>query len=135
MSEKKYHELTSQERYDRFVRGRKDPHDQGRAFCHDCGFFPAFKPRVLVCNAATVAVDKYVLDLPHLCDSCVKQRGLSRYGYLIPKPEAKNVSESIDIFMETYPAWLKALQEQTIKDLMVKGMSEDDARGMMGYTK
>jgi len=132
---KSYNEMTSQERYDRFVKDGKDPHGQGRAFCHDCGYFPAFKPRVMVCNAATHEVDKYTLDLPHLCDGCVQKHGLSRYGFLIPKPEAKNVSESIDLFMETYPAWVKQLQEKSIRDLMNQGMSEEDARGMMGYTK
>ena len=127
--------MTSQERFERFVKDGKDPHGQGRAFCHDCGYFPAFKPRVLVCNAATAEVDKYVLDLPHMCDGCVQKRGLTRCGFLLPKPEAKNVSESIDLFMETYPAWLKQVQEKSIKDLIDQGMSEDDARGMLGYTK
>ena len=37
--------------------------------------------------------------------------------------------------METYPAWVKQLQEKSIKDLMDQGMSEEDARGMMGYKK
>ena len=84
---KKYSEMTSQERYDRFVERGDDPHGQGRAFCHDCGFFPAYKPRVLVANRLTMEVDKYHLDLPHLCDGCAKKRGLPRYGYLIPKTE------------------------------------------------
>jgi len=132
---KPYTEMTSQERYDRLVKDGKDPHGQGRAFCHDCGYFPAFKPRVLVCNAATVEVDVYTLDMPHLCGNCSRKRGLPSRGFLIPKTEAKNVSESIDLFMETYPAWVKQLQEKSIKDLMDQGMGEKDARGMMGYTK
>lgn len=132
---KNYSEMTSQERYDRLVKKGVEPHGEGRAFCHDCGYFPAFKPRVLVCNAHTVEVDKYALDLPHLCDDCVQKRGLTRYGFLIPKPEGENVSESVDRFMETYPEWVKKLQEKSIKDLMEQGMSEEDARGMMGYLK
>ena len=134
--EKRYSEMTSQERYDRFVKKGTDPHGEGRAFCHDCGFFPAFKPRVVVANRQTIEVDKYVLDLPHLCDTCVTKRGLTRYGYLIPKTEEfQNPTQACEEFMEGHSEWIKKLQEKSIKDLMEQGMTEEDARGMMGYTK
>lgn len=131
---KSHSEMTSQERYDRFVKRGVDPHGEGRAFCHDCGYFPAFKPRVLVCNRNTTDVDKYHLDLPHLCDKCVGKRGLSRYGFLIPKPESKNVTESIDLFMGGHPEWVKQLQEKQLKELIDSGMPEQDAKDFLGIS-
>ena len=132
---KKYSEMTSQERYDQFVKRGKDPHSMGRAFCHDCGYFPAYKPRVLVCNPHTHEVDKYCLDLPHLCDNCVQKRGLTRYGFLVPKPETKNVTESVDKFMATYPAWIQQMQDKQLKELIDSGMPEQDAKDMLGIAE
>lgn len=131
---RKLSEMTSQERYDRFVKNGDDPHECGRAFCHDCGYFPAFKPRVLVANHVTLEVDKYVLDLPHVCDKCAKKRGLTRYGYLIPKQEEfQNWTQACEAFLKKHPEWVKKIQDKGIKDLMDQGMSEEDARGMTGY--
>ena len=136
MTEKKYSEMTSQERYDRFVERGGDPHDVDCGFCHDCGHFPAYKPRAMSANLETGEVDKYYLDLPQICDGCSKKRGLTRYSFLIPKPEEiMGWSDAIEAFMETHPSWVKKLQENSIRDLMDQGMSEEDARGMLGYTK
>jgi hypothetical protein len=118
------------------ARFKKDPFAHGRGHCHDCGHFPAFKPRVVVANRQTVEVDTYVLDLPHLCDDCVKKRGLTRHGYLIPKTEEfQNPTQACELFMKAHPEWVKKLQEKSIKDLVDQGMSEEDARGMLGCTK
>jgi hypothetical protein len=133
MEKKRYNEMTSQERYDKFVERGDDPHGQGRAFCHDCGFFPAYKPRVLVANRSTAEVDRYHLDLPHICDGCAKKRGLTRYGYLIPKvEELQNWTEACAAFLKEHPKWVKAIQEKSVKDLVEQGMSEQDAKGMLG---
>jgi len=131
-SGKRYNEMTSQERYDRFVKQGKDPHDRERGFCHDCGFFPAFPPRVLVANRKTLMTDKYLLQLPHLCDGCVEKRGLTRYGCLIPKAEGQNYTQAIESFLRLHPAWVKSVQDKGIKDLMEQGISEEDAKGMLG---
>lgn len=130
---KKYGEMTSQERYDLFVKRGDDPHGQGRGFCHDCGSFPAYQPRVLVANRETAEVDKYLLQLPHLCDTCVKKRGLTRYSYLIPKTEEmQNWTEAVEAFLKGHPEWVKKVQDKGIKDLVEQGMSEEDAKGMLG---
>lgn len=133
---KRYNDMTSKERFERFVERGGDPLDEDCGFCHDCGFFPAYKPRVMVANMATSEVDKYYLDLPQICDGCSEKRGLSRYGFLIPKhEEVCNFTGAIEAFQKRYPDWIKRVQERSIKDLMKQGMSEEDARGMMGYTK
>lgn len=77
----------------------------------------------------TIEVDNYLLQLPHLCDSCLQKAGLTRHGFLIPKPkELYNVSESIDAFMQVYPDFIKKTLERSLKDLIDKGMSESDAK-------
>jgi hypothetical protein len=130
---KRYNEMTSQERYDHLVKEGTDPHGEGRAFCHDCGFFPAFVPSVCVANRVTVEVDKYLLQLPHLCDKRGKKRGLTNHGYLIPKTEEfQTPTQSCEAFMKEHPAWVKKLQDKGIKDLMDQGMTEEDAKGMLG---
>jgi len=129
---KRYNEMTSEERYKRLVKMGKNPHDQGRGFCHDCGYFPAFIPAVMVANRTTLTSDKYRLQLPHLCDGCIEKRGLTRYGCLIPKAEGQNYTQAIESFLEIHPEWIKKAQDKGVKDLMEQGMSEEDAKGMLG---
>ena len=110
-----------------------DRFDQGRGHCHDCGNYPAFQPRVLVANMETGAVDKYLLQLPHLCNDCVAKRGLTRHGYLVPKTaEFQNFTEATETFLERLPDWVKRAQANSLKDLVDQGMSEEDAKSMLG---
>jgi len=129
---KKRSEMTSQERYQRFIDRGGDPLDVDCGFCHDCGQFPAYKPRVMVANRLTAEVDKYYLDLPQICDECSKKRGLTRYGILVPKAEMQNMTQACETFLVDQPEWVKKVQAKSIKDLMEQGMTEEDAKGMLG---
>jgi len=131
---KKFSEMTSQERYDRFVDRGGDPLGEDCGFCHDCGNFPAYKPRVMVANRLTAEVDKHYLDLPQVCDECAGKRGISRYGILVPKAELQNMTQACETFLVDQPEWVKKVQAKSIKDLMEQGMTEDDAKGMLGVS-
>lgn len=133
---RRYVDISSQERYDRMVEKGVDPHDRERGFCHDCGYFPAFIPRVFVANRETLTTDRYLLQLPNLCNACVKKRGLTRYGYLIPKREEfQNYTQACEAFLKEHPAWIKKVQEKGIRELTDQGMSVEDARAMLGCSE
>jgi hypothetical protein len=131
---KSYHEMTSQERFDRVVKRGEDPFREGSGFCRDCGYYPAFQPRVMIANLVAMTADKHLLELPPYCDGCLKKHGLTRYSFLVPKPEKiHGWQEAWDAFMQVYPAWTKHLQDKTIQDLMAKySISEQEAKEMLG---
>lgn len=136
MSKKRYSEMTSQERFDLFVEKGSNPFENGRGFCHDCGAFPGYQPRVLVANLKTETLDKYLLDLPPYCDNCVKERGLTRYGYLVPKTEEfQNFTEACERFTkEDLPDWVAKMQEKSIKEISEGwGVTKEEAKEIMGY--
>lgn len=135
MSEKPYNEMTSQERFDRVIAKGRDPFEFGCDFCHDCGYYPAFTPRVLVANFVTGEAERYLLQLPPRCDPCQKKRGLTRYSYIIPKPEKiTNWTEAWAEFQKDYPAWTKALQLKSLQEMMTRfNMTEVEVKEMMGW--
>lgn len=134
MSEKSYNEMTSQERFDDLVLRGVDPFGNGRAFCFECGYFPAFVPDVCVANRVTGEPDRYLLQIPHMCDTCAQKRGLTRHGYLIPKTkEFQNWTEACEEFLKDHPAWIEQLQEKSVLLLMEKyAMTMEDAKAMLG---
>ena len=104
-----------------------------KVHCVDCGNIPAFVPRVHVLNMETARLDTYHLDLPPLCDSCVQKKGLTRHGVLVPKQhEFQKPSEMLDGLLGRIPDWTSRSLEQSIRDLVDQGMTEEDAKTMMG---
>lgn len=134
MTEKKFHEMTSQERFDRVLQRKGDPFKEGCGFCHDCGYYPAFTPRVMVANFVTGEAEKYLLQLPPRCDACQIKRGLTRYSYLLPKPERiTNWTDAWAEFQKDYPAWTANLLAKGIRDCMESfGVSKEEAKNILG---
>lgn len=110
----------------------EDVAGRDRAHCADCGGYPAFVPRVHVPNIQTREVDLHHLRLPHLCDTCAHKRGLSRHGILIAKYEGDNLTTAAERFIKGIPDFIAAVQEKQIADLKDQGMSEDDAKSLLG---
>jgi hypothetical protein len=133
---KRYKDMTSKERFDKMVADGVDPFDRDRAHCHDCGYFPAFVPRVMVANLEKGTTDRYLLQLPHLCDTCTAKKGLTRYGFLVPKTrEMMGPTEMMTEHLERLPEWVKRVQEATIQDAVKNwNVSEEEAKAMLGYT-
>jgi sulfur relay (sulfurtransferase) complex TusBCD TusD component (DsrE family) len=112
--------------FDETVTGRDKAH------CADCGKIPAFVPRVHVANIHTREMDIHYLQLPHLCDTCAHGRGLSRHGILVQKHEHDNLTSAAQRFLDGVPDFIKAVQERQIADLTDQGMSEEDAKSLLG---
>lgn len=107
--------------------------DYGRGVCADCGAFPAFMPRVHVLHLEEGTSKHYHLRLPHLCDSCCHKRGLTRHGLLVPKlREFQTPLEMLAEHLEKVPAWTRMARDKGIRDLMAEGMSEEDAKSLIG---
>jgi hypothetical protein len=101
--------------------------------CADCGGIPAHVPMACVMNMHTAVLDTYRLQLPPLCDACALKRGISRRGVLAPKTsELQNSTEILTALMEKMPDWSKRSLERSIKELVSQGMTEEDAKSMLG---
>lgn len=127
----------AKERYAKFLERCEekgiDPKDQESSFCSECNNFPAYKPRVLVANLKAGTTDKYHLNVPPLCDMCCFERGLTRYSFLVPKTEEfQGPTEMMKAHLERIKPWVVRVQEKAVQDLMEQGMSEEDAKGMLG---
>jgi hypothetical protein len=104
-----------------------------RKHCTDCGEIPAFVPRVHVLNLSQGSMATYRLQLPHLCDSCCAKRGFTRHGILAPKlREFQKVSEVLEEHLEKVSEWSHRSLERSVKELTDQGMSEADAKDVLG---
>ena len=116
-------------------RFEQDPFANGRGHCHDCGQFPAYIPKVMVANIEQGITDKYQLQLPHLCSSCVTKRGLTHRGLLVPRTrELQGPTEMLEEHLKRLPEWIERVRAKTVKEISREwDISEEEARQFMGY--